>query len=78
MWPPGRWPARVVEFRRGPAAGPAGDGHGVVQGCPKPDLGGWTGRRGSRRRPLAAHPGGGHSGACSGKVGRTAAQQGEG
>jgi hypothetical protein len=58
--------------------GSAGDGRGVVQGCPRPDLGGWTGRRGGRRRSSAAHPGGGRGGALSGEVGGTAAQQGEG
>jgi hypothetical protein len=34
---PGRRPARVEEIRRGPAAGPAGDGRGVVLGYSWPD-----------------------------------------
>jgi hypothetical protein len=33
-----------VEFRRGPAAGSAGDGRGAVQGCLRLGFGSWLGR----------------------------------
>jgi hypothetical protein len=39
----GRRPARVVKFRRAPAAALAGDGRGVVQGCPRLDFDPWLG-----------------------------------
>jgi hypothetical protein len=47
LGPLGRWPAWVEEIRRGPAAGPAGDGRGAVQGLLGADFGklDWAERR---------------------------------
>jgi hypothetical protein len=59
MWSSGRRPTRVVKFPRAPAAGSAGDGRGVVQGCPRLDFDlGWgsgsTGELPRRHRAAAA------------------------
>jgi hypothetical protein len=49
MWPSGAVGGEAGAIPVGQQQSPGGSGRGVVQGCPRPGLGGWSGQRRCQR-----------------------------
>jgi hypothetical protein len=68
MWPSGAVASAAGAIPARPAAVAGRGGRGVVQGCPRPSLGGWSGWTRRRRRGAVVAGVGGHWSPGSGEL----------